>query len=287
METLIAPLIPFHSSNAVEELKKSPIPDFNLEHNITAPMTVTLQSNEFHMLDLNIGDSTMFTWRKDSIHKTSVCRYGNFSSLVSPDENLELKWTSEFNTIRVALSCAYVDGILQTENARFKTQCNFDDPLLSCLVQKLKSEKWESNTMGTLYGESLAIALVVHLASNYPRNGKKVFAPKGKLSSGQLSNLYEYARNAVNRNIKLSELAEVANMSEFHFARLFKQTTGVSPYRFVLQLKIDRAKMLIRKEKKSCSDVAYLLNFSDQAHFSHVFKKVAGCSPRSFMNTIR
>jgi len=288
METLVGSLQALHleklhSENAIPITKLK----YDVEHNVMAAMSVVIQSEENHLLDLNIGNATMLGSQKDSITRSSMCDYGNFSALVSPGEGLHLKWTSELSTMRILLSSAFVDRVLQTENVRFRTQSNFNDPLLNCLAEKLKNEKWKSHAIGTMYGESLAVALVVHLASNYSRNGKKVFAPKGKLSSSQLHNLYEYASSSINRNIKLSELAAVVHMSEFHFARLFKQTTGISPYRFVLQLKIDQAKLLIKKEKKSCSDIAYLLNFSDQAHFSHVFKKVAGCSPRSFMNAVR
>jgi AraC family transcriptional regulator len=282
MESIVEPLETVIKSNDPNENRASLT--FELEHNVLAPMSVLLQTIDTHTLDLNIGKAVSLTSKKDSISRTSTCSHGDFAALVSPGENLELKWNPEFNVMRIIVSAAFVDRIIETDKVRFRTTANFEDPLLKSLADKLKNEKWMAHLHGTIYSESLAIAMVIHLASNYSRNGKKIFAPKGKLSSTQLNNLYEFTRSSINKNIKLSELATVVHMSEFHFARLFKQTTGISPYRFVLQLKIDQAKMLIKKEKKSCSDIAYMLNFSDQAHFSHVFKKVTGFSPRTFMN---
>jgi AraC family transcriptional regulator len=282
MESIVAPLETVIKNSYSNENR--PSFTFELEHNVLAPMSVSLQTTDIHTLDLNIGKAVSLTSKKDSISRTSTCSHGDFAALVSPGESLELKWTPEFNVMRIVVSAAFVDRIIETDKVRFRTTANFEDPLLKSLADKLKNEKWMAQLHGTIYSESLAIAMVIHLASNYSRNGKKIFAPKGKLSSAQLNSLYEFTRSSINKNIKLSELAAVVHMSEFHFARLFKQTTGISPYKFVLQLKIDQAKMMIKKEKKSCSDIAYMLNFSDQAHFSHVFKKVTGFSPRTFMN---
>ena len=64
--------------------------------------------------------------------------------------------------------------------------------------------------------------------------------------------------------------------------RLFKQTTGISPHQFILQLKIERAKQLINKTQLSLTEIAYELGFTDQAHFSNAFKKIIGVAPRQY-----
>jgi AraC family transcriptional regulator len=78
------------------------------------------------------------------------------------------------------------------------------------------------------------------------------------------------------------ELAKQTNTSPFHFMRLFKQTTGISPHQFILQLKIERAKQLINKSQLSLTEIAYELGFTDQAHFSNAFKKIIGVAPRQY-----
>jgi AraC family transcriptional regulator len=76
-------------------------------------------------------------------------------------------------------------------------------------------------------------------------------------------------------------MAASVYLSVFHFSRLFKNTLGVSPYQFVLNMKVDYAKNLI-KSKKSISDIAHALAFTDSAHFCNAFKKLTGCSPLQF-----
>jgi AraC family transcriptional regulator len=171
----------------------------------------------------------------------------------------------------------YIDNTVQAVPALLIT----DDKLLQ-IILCLLIEASASAPVPKLYTHALTIALSIHIESKYAY-GRSVFAPKGKLSSKQLIDVLELIRHTTNKNIRLSELASSVHLSEYHFARLFRQTIGVSPYRFVLEMKIEHAKNLIKKEKRSFGDIAYILNFSDQAHFSHAFKKITGFSPRKFV----
>jgi AraC family transcriptional regulator len=125
------------------------------------------------------------------------------------------------------------------------------------------------------------------MASEYAADGKKSFAPKGKLSSHQLKTIIDYTWSAIRENLQLQEMAKQVHLSPFHFARQFKRTLGISPYQFVLQLKIEHAKMTMKKCKGSIIDTAHELNFADQAHFSNTFKKVTGISPRKYLHITR
>jgi AraC family transcriptional regulator len=186
----------------------------------------------------------------------------------------------------VVISPAYVDQILDSENFAFITTWNVEDEFLKGVAHTLQNEIWKGEEADNIYIDGLIISFIIHLASRYPASNKKIFAPKGKLSASQLLAVIEFAKNSIHKNIRLSEMAAEVHLSEYHFARLFRQTVGISPYKYVLQMKIAQAKNLIRQQKKSCSDVAYILNFSDQAHFSHVFKRFTGYSPRNFINAI-
>jgi AraC family transcriptional regulator len=71
----------------------------------------------------------------------------------------------------------------------------------------------------------------------------------------------------------------LANVSPFHFCRSFKQSTGQSPHRYILQLRIEEAQRLLKKTTLAISDVANRLGFSDQSHFTMVFRKLVGTTP--------
>lgn len=83
-------------------------------------------------------------------------------------------------------------------------------------------------------------------------------------------------------NMSLDELAACAAMSKYHFCRVFRQTTGLSPYEFQLQARIKLAKsMLLNKEPPA--NIAAKLGFADQSHFHRFFKRDTGLTPGQFI----
>jgi AraC-like DNA-binding protein len=87
------------------------------------------------------------------------------------------------------------------------------------------------------------------------------------------------------QNFSLDELAQHAYMSKFHLLRIFKTETGLTPYAYQIQLKLNEARRLIFQDK-SLTEVAYELGFADQAHFTNTFKKFAnGANPSDLLKT--
>ena len=80
--------------------------------------------------------------------------------------------------------------------------------------------------------------------------------------------------------------AAAAGMSPFHFSRLFKKSTGKSPYQFVLQRRIERAKKLLRNSTRSLADVGGELGFSHQSHFTSAFRKQVGATPGAYRKEV-
>jgi len=77
----------------------------------------------------------------------------------------------------------------------------------------------------------------------------------------------------------LQQLADLAEMSRFHFCRSFKQSTGLSPHQFLLHLRINEAKRLLKSTKLGIAEIANLLGFSEQSHFTMTFHKFIGTTP--------
>jgi AraC family transcriptional regulator len=84
------------------------------------------------------------------------------------------------------------------------------------------------------------------------------------------------------RDIKLAELAQVAGMSSFHFAREFKRTTGTTPHQYLIKFRIERAKALLAKRDLPLIEVSLRSGFSHQSHFTRLFRRVTGTTPHSY-----
>jgi AraC family transcriptional regulator len=260
-------------------------PDMRIELYRFPPMYQPEHTSEAHRLIFNCGAPVIFASKSESRWEKTQCHNGSVLQLISPGAVSEMQWENELHALYLCFDGSSIDQLTETENFRFKEQKNFTDPILADRLFKIREEITNGHIVEKVYLQSLVLSCVIHLASAYAANGKKVFTLKGKLSARQFKDVIDYTRSSIHANISLTQLASCANLSPFHFARLFRQTAGVSPYQFVLQMKIEYAKKLIKQHSGSISDVAYVLNFTDQAHFSNAFKKVTGICPRQFLQT--
>lgn len=156
------------------------------------------------------------------------------------------------------------------------------DPLIKQIALALKTTL-ETDSFGSkLYADSMANALAVHILSRYSNCSRKVPASKSKLSQQQLSQVVDYIDSNLDRDISLAQLATIAKLSEFHFGRLFKQTTGIPPHQYHLQLRVERAKQLLL-QGIAIAEVAQKVGFSSQGHLNYHFKRRVGLTPKQFL----
>lgn len=92
-----------------------------------------------------------------------------------------------------------------------------------------------------------------------------------------------YIHAHLHQPLILTELAGIAALSPHHFARVFKQATGVSPHQYILQTRIEHVKTLLLKEGLPLATIASELGFVDQSHFTRVFKRLVGMTPHALL----
>ena len=92
----------------------------------------------------------------------------------------------------------------------------------------------------------------------------------------------KYVQQHFAETITIEDLAREAGLSTSHFARLFKHTIGTSPHQFVMSFRVEQARALMQATDNSQVEIALSCGFSDQAHFSRVFKQFTSQTPRQF-----
>jgi AraC family transcriptional regulator len=257
---------------------------FEIKKSVQPPASRPSRMSTRHTFQLNLGQPILLWQKSDVTWNSGICDSGDVAELTSPGRTADLKWNLDFHVLEISFDPWFIDKMAEKENVLFTPQFNFRDTFLKDIGIKF-FYAFSDGFIANIYVESLAIACAIHLAGTYNISDKKPFAPKGKLSARQVKNVIDYVRCNVHASITLDELAACTYLSVFHFSRLFKNTIGVSPYQFVLQVKIDYAKKLI-KDKNSIGDIAHSLGFTDSAHFCNTFKKLNGFSPLQYNSIV-
>lgn len=161
-------------------------------------------------------------------------------------------------------------------------QWEVSDRQITLLMTALREDVANGFPAGRLYGESLGNALATYLVQRYSSSNPSLQRYKGGLSASQLNHVVDYIEQRLDENIGLADLAAITGLSIYHFARQFRQSTGVSPYRYVLQRKIERAKQFLRDPKKSVLEASARTGFVDQSHFTKIFRRLVGVTPSEF-----
>lgn len=161
----------------------------------------------------------------------------------------------------------------------FMTQ---QDALIQGIVSTLRQEVEESKIGGQLLIDSLRTTLAIHLLRNYCTTQPKLLSHVDGLSTLKLQQIKEFINENLAQNIKLIELAEIAQLSPYHFLRLFKQTTNLTPHQYILQCRIEKAKFLLQHSQISIVEIASRVGFCDQSHLTRCFKRNLGVTPRQF-----
>ncbi len=125
---------------------------------------------------------------------------------------------------------------------------------------------------------NLAHALADRLVTLQHGERRAASAPR-RLSDRTVEWVADYIEADVTRRLTLEELARVAHVSPFHFARCFKATTGLPPHQFVLARRIELAKRLIMTTSQSVRDVAWAVGFENLSHCRRQFKAQIGVVP--------
>ena len=156
------------------------------------------------------------------------------------------------------------------------------DAVISSVGMALLGELESEGLSGRLYAESLGNVLAVHLLRHYAIPNTQPVTFKGGLSAARLRHVIEFISDNYGRDVKLAELAQVAGMSSFHFAREFKRTTGTTPHQYLIKFRIERAKALLATRDLPLIEVGLRSGFSHQSHFTRLFRRVTGTTPHSY-----
>jgi AraC family transcriptional regulator len=161
-------------------------------------------------------------------------------------------------------------------------QFAISEPQLAGLVLNMRAEIQAGCPAGRFYGESLSLAVATYLSGRYSATGQKADKLKSTLSVPQLHRVRDYIRAHLSSDLCLTALADEVQLSPYHFAHLFKNTVGMPPHHYVICERISESRKLLATRRMSVIEVAMTLGFTSQSHFTEVFRKATGTTPKHY-----
>jgi len=229
-------------------------------------------------------------------------------ALVPAQTAIRWSWSTRIGFSLLRLDADFVDRVAQSQfglgsqDYRLTLAERSHDTAVTNITGVLAREAMLREAGSHLYAESLAGVLAVHLLRHYAQGPDgRVLRTGTTLEDSSPGALVEtHGRGAAQpravadalahihanyaRELPLNEIAAAAHLSPFHLARLFKQSLGVSPHQYLIQLRVNSARWLLSagSGERSLAELANAVGFADQSHLTRHFKRVLGVTPGQF-----
>jgi AraC family transcriptional regulator len=221
--------------------------------------------------------------------KTHTSLYGKGDISITPAQvPFFARWEDDDHYMQIRLASQFLQSVarealnLDLDHLELLPEFRTRDPQIEAIGMMLLAELQQDNLGGRLYIESLSNVLAVHLLRQYAAAKPILPIYEGGLSQHQLVKVLDYINDHLDQEIKLADLAALLDMSQFHFSHLFKQAIGTSPYQYLLQQRIERAKQLLQQTERSIMDIAFACGFNSHSHLSKQFRQMTGTTPKAY-----
>jgi AraC family transcriptional regulator len=253
-----------------------------------ADAEVDLPGTTHHWLLLDHGPATAFSLRFGGQERTEAAPPQSLA-VIPAGYPSQWRWRGAAESVHVLVEPELLARVaaealdLNPDRVELPPVHDLSHPHLRDTLLALDAELRQGGPGGRLLAESLGNVLAVHLLRHFGAPGSADPHPGGVLPKDKLRAVIEYIHHHLDAELSLDRLAAVAHVSPFHFARLFKHSTGLPPHQYVIARRVERAKELLREpDRLALADVATEVGFADQSHFTRHFKRLVGVTPRQF-----
>lgn len=284
-------------SNMIPEdwvLSRQPLKSggFTIEHHMEKPGELTTSGIAQHalLITMSEGSTQQFTQLGKQTYEGENPA-GAFW-IASANTPAKWAWNTVDETIAFVIEPSHLQqvaaetGCLDPSSVELQNITFGFDAQLNFLAQCCRREVLRREIGDRIYTDSLANLISLHLLRNYCTHTPLIHESAKGMGSKRLRNVLEYIDTHLDQEIGLADLAAVAKMSQHHLSSVFKQSTGLPPYRYVLQKRIQRAKQLLKRDSLSITDVALVSGFADQSHLTKHFCKFVGVTPRIYRESL-
>lgn len=180
-------------------------------------------------------------------------------------------------------------GLTRTKASIVFRRPTIADPTITKLAREIAAEVSFEQLGRAAMLDTLVRGLVIHLLRFHltVRQTDQIELSRAGPVDRRLRRAIEFMHDNFGRELALEEIASAAYLSEYHFARLFKQITGVTPHVYLANVRLERARKLLADTALPISEIASMVGYQSQSHFSKMFRSVTGITPRAYREAAR
>jgi len=247
---------------------------------VAEPLIVWILTGSATVEERDIGGD----WVASDVHA------GDFF-LTDSDEPYELRWRSRdatpFEVMHLYLGRRLLERAMQEVHGvagrpMLRDVSGVRDAGLGRLIETLAHEISEQPRPSTLLLESIAQAVSIHLVRRYLDSGRTAVRRRSAIPAYRLRRVTELMQQTLAKAFDLGLYARAAGMSEAHFTRQFKRSTGLAPSQYFIRLRIAAARQLLRETDRSIISIGMEVGYSSPSHFAQVFRRETGVSPAAY-----
>ena len=273
---------------SADEIRPRAADLLSLEYFEAEPDTMPVEVFSQHHILINLKDTPhrVENWRGET-HRDFV--FSKNEIIVTPAGlKSGWRWHEQSKCIVITLAPKKLESFTQSELGLLLTEQQlldlpqFEDADIASAAIMLLEALRQGGAGSDVMFESLARVFLVKLVQKYGDERTSEIAFSRSFTATHYKRVLDFVAENFGKPIQIEDLAREAGLSTSHFSRLFKSVIGDSPYRFLTRYRVERAESMMLKADRSLIEVAMACGFSDQPHFTRIFKQFRNLTPKAW-----
>jgi AraC family transcriptional regulator len=252
------------------------------------PERLVLPPLDAHYISFTLAGALVI--ERDLVHDLERASFRPGMSLILPAgrENA-WRWNSGSDELHLYVSPAWLGEVAVAAGVATPVLVErfaFEDLLLCSLARALLEERRSGGVGGALFRDTVAETIALRLLREHCSVTAPPF-PRASLAPTRLRRVRDLVEERLECDLSLEDLAAAAGLSRAHFARAFRTTTGQTPYAYLRDRRVARARSLLAASSQPIIEIAGLTGFRSQSHLGRVFKNATGLTPAEYRRRVR
>jgi AraC-like DNA-binding protein len=234
---------------------------------------------------VQLRDFPVHEWWEDGRRAPLSSLQAGQATLYDLQRDPRFLFNNPFHSIHFHLPRRLFDAISDESDAGrvggldYAPGVGIDEPVLRHLALALRPAFARPAEASPLFIEHVTVAVAVHVARTYGHLPKGRGRAVGGLSPWQMRLVGDLIDARLDGDITIGQLARQCGLSRSYFTQAFRRTTGITPHRWLMQRRTDKAKELLRNLETPLAEIALACGFASQSHLTRVFNAIAGATP--------